>query len=100
MRQVIGLLRDPLDDGEAVGATEAERPQPTLTDLPRLVEESREAGMDVAFDLRLDHPEAVPDATARAVYRVVQEGLTNARKHAPASSVEVAVEVAHLDPFA
>ena len=100
LRQVIGLLRDPLDDGEAVGATEAERPQPTLTDLPRLVEESREAGMDVAFDLRLDHPEAVPDATVRAVYRVVQEGLTNARKHAPASSVEVAVEVAHLDPFA
>jgi signal transduction histidine kinase len=91
LRQVIGLLRDPLDDGGATGVTEAERPQPALKDLPRLVEESREAGMDVAFELRLDHPEAVPDGTARAVYRVVQEGLTNARKHAPASSVEVEV---------
>jgi signal transduction histidine kinase len=91
LRQVIGLLRDPLDDGGAVGVTEAERPQPTLRDLSRLVEESREAGMDVAFELTLDHPEAVPDSTARAVYRVVQEGLTNARKHAPASAVEVEV---------
>ena len=91
LRQVIGLLRDPAHDGASGRATAPARPQPTLKDLPHLVEESREAGMDVAFDLRLDHPDAVPDSTARAVYRVVQEGLTNARKHAPASAVEVKV---------
>jgi signal transduction histidine kinase len=90
-RQVIGLLRDHEDDRGANGVTEAKRPLPTLKDLAQLVEESRAAGMRVAFDLRLEHPEAVPDSTARAAYRVVQEGLTNARKHAPASAVEVEV---------
>jgi signal transduction histidine kinase len=91
LRQVIGLLRDHVDDGGANLVTEPERPQPTLKDLTQLVEESREAGMSVTFDLRLEHPEAVPDSTARAAYRVVQEGLTNARKHAPASAVEVEI---------
>ena len=47
--------------------------------------------MSVALELRLDSADAVPDSTARAAYRVVQEGLTNARKHAPASAVEVEV---------
>lgn len=91
LREVIGLLRDPSpSDGEEIAGA-PEPPQPTLKDLPQLVEESREAGMNVAFDLRLDQPNAIPDTTARAVYRIVQEGLTNARKHAPASSVEVEV---------
>jgi signal transduction histidine kinase len=98
LRQVIGLLRDHVDDGGATGVTEPERPQPTLKDLTQLVEESREAGMNVTFGLRVEHPEVVPDSTARAVYRVVQEGLTNARKHSPASAVEV--EVARDDDSA
>jgi signal transduction histidine kinase len=91
LREVIGLLRDPDPSEGASDAAAPERPQPTLKDLPQLVEESRQAGMNVAFDLRLEEPDAVPDSTARAVYRVVQEGLTNARKHAPASTVEVEV---------
>lgn len=91
LREVIGLLRDPGPSGGAEIAGAPEPPQPTLKDLPQLVEESRQAGMSVAFDLRLDQPNAVPDTTARAVYRIVQEGLTNARKHAPASTVEVEV---------
>jgi signal transduction histidine kinase len=91
LRQVIGLLREPAEiDGPMTDAP-PERPQPTLADLPRLVEESRQAGMNVALDFRLGHPDAVPDSTARAAYRVVQEGLTNARKHAPASAVGVGV---------
>ena len=96
LREVIGLLREPADTdpGGALPQGAPERPQPTLGDLPRLVDESRQAGMSVALDLRLDRPDTVPDSTARAAYRVVQEGLTNARKHAPASAVEVAVAVA------
>jgi signal transduction histidine kinase len=87
LRDVIGLLRD--TDGNVESGPE--RPQPTLGQVPELIEESREAGMHIRLTLALDEPGAVPDATGRTVYRIVQEGLTNARKHAPASQVEVAI---------
>lgn len=85
LRQVIGVLRlaDPGD--------EPDRPQPTLADLPALVEESRSAGMRVQLSQRLPEPGAVPAHAGRTAYRVVQEGLTNARKHAPGAAVQVAV---------
>jgi signal transduction histidine kinase len=83
LREVIGVLRE---DG---GGTEP--PQPTLADIPALVEESRAAGMRVGC--RIDVPDAasVPEALGRTAYRIVQEGLTNARKHAPGAAVEVTV---------
>ncbi|MER0246096.1 histidine kinase [Streptomyces sp. HSW2009] len=67
------------------------RPQPTLADLPRLVGESRQAAMRVALHDETDGPGPVPDATGRTAYRIVQEGLTNARKHAPDAAVSVRV---------
>jgi signal transduction histidine kinase len=79
LRQVIGMLREPADD----------HPQPTLTDLPGLVQQSRDAGASVDLDLADDDP--VPDAVGRHAYRIVQEALTNARKHAPGAPVRVAV---------
>ncbi|WFB06904.1 histidine kinase [Streptomyces sp. LX-29] len=84
LREVIGVLRAPTVD----------RPQPTLRDLPRLVEESRQAGMRVTLSDGLDRldaavVDALPDGTGRTVYRIVQEGLTNARKHAPGAEVTV-----------
>lgn len=48
--------------------------------------------MKVALDLRVDDPGAVPAATGRTAYRIAQEGLTNARKHAPGTEVTVTVE--------
>ena len=84
LRGVIGVLRD----GEGGGGPEP--PQPTLADIPALVEESRAAGMKVEASLA-DPPGPVPDALGRTAYRVVQEGLTNARKHAPAAAVAVHV---------
>jgi signal transduction histidine kinase len=85
LREVIGVLREDGGDG-------AEPPQPTLAQIPALVEESRAAGMRV--ELSVDAPDAVPDTLGRTVYRVVQEGLTNARKHAPDAAVQVAVRSA------
>ncbi len=83
LRQIIGVLRAG-DEGE-----DPARPQPTLAALARLAEESREAGADVdlGVDLAGQPPEAVPAASGRTAYRVVQEGMTNARKHAPGAPV-------------
>jgi signal transduction histidine kinase len=83
LREVIGVLRQ----GDEAPA----RPQPTLSDLSELVEESREAGMTVHSALALEGSEAAPLAVGRNAYRIVQEGLTNARKHARGATVELAV---------
>jgi signal transduction histidine kinase len=85
LREVIGVLRDERTDDAP------ERPQPTLADLPGLVDQSREAGMRVRLDHRVDDLGAVPVAVGRNAYRIVQEGLTNARKHAYGSTVDVIV---------
>jgi signal transduction histidine kinase len=83
LRDVIGVLREGTE-------SEARAPQPTLADLPALIEESRAAG--VRIEAELDLPaEEVPAATGRTAYRIVQEGLTNARKHAPGTQVWVRV---------
>ncbi len=87
LREVITVLRE--DDGDGDGA---QRPQPGLADLPRLVEESRDAGARVQLDNRVADPGALPGAAGRTAYRVVQEGLTNARKHAPGEQVQVIID--------
>jgi len=79
LREVIGVLRAPV----------GELPQPTFADLPVLVEGSREAGLPV--ELVLDAPGTLPDHVGRTAYRVVQEGLTNALKHAPGEPVRISV---------
>ncbi|WP_438290904.1 sensor histidine kinase [Streptomyces sp. HUAS TT7] len=84
LRQIIGVLRSP---GEGAD----DRPQPTLATLDALVAESREAGMKVALDSRIPDAAGVPAATGRNAYRIAQEALTNARKHAPGAEVTVTV---------
>ena len=76
LRDVIGVLRDTGD------GTLSDRPQPTLADLAALVEQSRAAGLRVRMEYRVPDVAAVPAVTGRTVYRVVQEALTNVRKHA------------------
>ncbi|HVE30599.1 MAG TPA: histidine kinase [Mycobacteriales bacterium] len=83
LREVIGVLRD--DPAEP----ESDRPQPTLSDLPRLLDEARAAGTPVRLDDRRADAGTVPDVLGRTVYRVVQEGLTNVRKHAPGQEATV-----------
>jgi signal transduction histidine kinase len=59
--------------------------------VPALVTEGRRAGAKIDLDVRVDDPDAVPHAIGRTIYRVVQEGLTNARKHANGAAVRVTV---------
>jgi signal transduction histidine kinase len=84
LREVIGILRSDAPDDTV------QPPQPTLADLAQLVDASRHAGMDVALvDQLPDQP--MPALVGRTVYRVVQEALTNARKHAPGQPVSISI---------
>lgn len=84
LREIIGVLR-------AGESDDSGRPQPTLAALGTLVAESRRAGMKVTLDQRVTDPGAVPASVGRTAYRIAQEGLTNARKHAPGAEVTVTV---------
>ncbi|MFF0593908.1 histidine kinase [Streptomyces antibioticus] len=85
LREIIGVLRagEPDEQGG--------RPQPTLAALDALVGESREAGAKVTLDQRITDPGSVPASVGRTAYRIAQECLTNARKHAPGAEVAVTV---------
>jgi signal transduction histidine kinase len=87
LRDVLGVLRD--DSGERQSA-----PQPTYADLPCLVADAREAGLRVELEDLIaqdDGDERVPDGAGRTVYRIVQEGMTNARKHASGALLTVRI---------
>ncbi|WP_240437543.1 sensor histidine kinase [Sciscionella marina] len=84
LREVIGVLREDTDASD--------RPRPGLPELRELVAEARAAGTPVRFDYRIQDGETLPPATGHTGYRVVQEGLTNARKHAAGQEVQVRVE--------
>ena len=83
LRAVLGVLRDDRT-GEAL-----DRPQPTYGDLSELVEEARGAGLTVDYDDAISSERPVPDVVGRTLYRIVQEGMTNVRKHAPGSRLTV-----------
>jgi signal transduction histidine kinase len=84
LREVIGVLRS-----ESV-EDPVQPPQPTIEDLEQLIEESRGAGMTVTLAEPLPEPR-LSTLAGRTVYRLVQEALTNARKHAPTQPVSVSV---------
>jgi len=104
LRDVLGVLREPGPDGGAVAAP----PQPTLAGLDELLAEARSAGMVVRLESSLpaaltggrgdpaaaDGPseEAPPTTTSRHAFRIVQECLTNARRHAPGQPVTVTLD--------
>ena len=83
MRRMVGVLRRP-EEAPALA------PQPSLEQLERLVEHAREAGLPV--DLHVEgEPVQLPAGLDLTAYRLVQEGLTNALKHARAHRAEVLV---------
>lgn len=59
-------------------------PQPRLVDVPKLVE-----GSGIPAVVEMDLPDDLPANVQRTIYRTIQEGLTNARKHAPGATVTI-----------
>lgn len=90
MRQALGLLR-------AHDASAALAPQPSLRQLESLVEENRAAGLPVSLETKGDLT-TVPAGLDLSAYRIVQEALTNVRRHTTGAkaNVEIAVGDHHL----
>ncbi|MFC9980288.1 sensor histidine kinase [Gordonia sp. NPDC127522] len=85
VRQLLGVLR-------VEGADASAAPNPGLAELDSLVTETRRAGAEVVLDLAIDADE-VGESAALVIYRIVQESLANATRHAPGGRVDV--EVTH-----
>ncbi|MBA2556281.1 MAG: sensor histidine kinase [Chloroflexi bacterium] len=86
LRHLLGVLR-PKADGGSLG------PQPGLADVPRLVDQFKEAGLDVSLT-KIDVPTDLPTRVDLSAYRIVQEALTNVLKHAgPGAWTEVRVNL-------
>ncbi|MEV0322026.1 sensor histidine kinase [Streptomyces sp. NPDC050658] len=86
MRRLIGILRDSSDDREPAAA-------PTLDGLGALLAGARTNGLDVTLDdTRAPGGAKLPAPVELAAYRIVQESLTNALKHASPGRVTVALD--------
>jgi CheY-like chemotaxis protein len=81
LRRVLGVLRT----GEPGTA-----PQPGLADLDALLDSARSGGVSVAMT-RSGNPVDLPEGVDLSAYRIVQEALSNAMRHAPGSRVQVQV---------
>jgi signal transduction histidine kinase len=82
MRRLLGVLRSD---------SPAERvPQPRLADVPELVEVARRAGAAVSLEMSGDD-DPVPPSVGVCAYRIVQESLSNAGRHAPGAAISVQV---------
>lgn len=93
MRSLLVLLRSTDDEREAALA-----PQPTLDDIPALVDATRRSGAAISLgvsgigsDAERHGAAAIPPAVGLTAYRVVQEALSNAVRHAPGSDIAVGV---------
>ncbi|MCQ8829725.1 sensor histidine kinase [Streptomyces malaysiensis] len=82
LRDVLGVLR--ADPGRP------EPPQPSLDRIPGLVDDARASGLDVTLTTTVTGTPS--DVVGRTCYRIVQEGLTNAVKHAPGAHVHITLE--------
>jgi signal transduction histidine kinase len=80
MRRLLGVLREPALPGHA--------PQPSLADLDNLLAGVRAAGVPTRLTVT-GNPVGVPASAQLALYRMVQEALTNSLKHAPGASAEI-----------
>jgi signal transduction histidine kinase len=84
MRRMLGVLRAG-DEGSEHG------PQPGLAQLPRLLEHAEAAGIPVEVQVE-GEPRPLPASLDLTAYRIVQEALTNVRRHAPGAPTSVRID--------
>jgi signal transduction histidine kinase len=84
MRRLLGVLRE---DADIVGPELT--PQPGLEQLGRLLDQARDASGSAARLILSGRPRGLDPGIELAAYRIVQEALTNARRHAPGAAVDV-----------
>jgi signal transduction histidine kinase len=89
LRAIVGILRD--HDGERAPLD----PAPTLDAIGELVERARTLGLDVSLDVRGEQPRRLSEAVQLAAYRIVQESLTNVRRHAAGAPATVGLSFEH-----
>jgi signal transduction histidine kinase len=83
LRASVGVLRD-RDHPAAPRA-----PAPGVENVAELVRRARDSGLDIRLDVAGERPERLSDAVSLAAYRIVQESLTNARRHAAGAPIRV-----------
>jgi signal transduction histidine kinase len=83
LRAILGVLRE---SGNGSAPLE---PTPDLAALTPLIEQARASGLKVSFETEGEQPGRVPEAVQLAAFRILQESLTNARRHAPGAATYV-----------
>ena len=82
LRRLLGVLRDD-DAGRELA------PQPTLADIPALVQATERSGAAVTLVWDVDNSNGVADLASLAAYRIVQESISNALRHAPGAAINI-----------
>jgi signal transduction histidine kinase len=85
LRTILGILREQ-GDGKA-----PLEPTPDLAAIETLIEQARSTGLPVSLEVEGERPERVPEAVQLAAFRILQESLTNVRRHAPGAATSVTV---------
>lgn len=85
LRAILGVLREPGNRSVPL------EPAPDLAALGALIEQARRTGLQVSLEVEGQQPKRVPDAVQLAAFRILQESLTNARRHAPAAEARVSL---------
>jgi signal transduction histidine kinase len=83
IRSILGVLR------ESDRSTAPLQPAPSLDNVSDLVGRAQASGEDVSLELHGKPPDRIPEAVQLAAFRIVQESLTNVRRHAPGAATRV-----------
>jgi signal transduction histidine kinase len=86
LRAILGVLRDPND------AEPPRAPAPSIHDLPELIARVRTSGLQAELQITGQPPRGLSEVSSLAAYRIVQESLTNVRRHAPGAPVSVSLD--------